>query len=136
MRILITGDRDWTYGRGIRSVLESMQSASGLPFEMITIVHGDARGADKLAGYHAALLGFKVEPYPAEWKRFGLGAGPKRNQKMLESGVNFCLAFHDRIHESKGTRDMVTRCIRKGVPTSLYGHDRRGLFTLISSWNW
>lgn len=75
------------------------------------VVHGGARGADTLAGKWAEGRGIPVRVYPADWNRYGKGAGPKRNQQMLdEADPDVVIAFFDLpFAVSKGTADMVTR---------------------------
>jgi hypothetical protein len=46
--------------------------------------HGDARGVDKWCAAFAYPGRIKVEPWPANWKRDGKYAGPRRNRAMLE----------------------------------------------------
>ena len=47
------------------------------------VIHGDASGADYLAGCWAARRGVAVKTFPADWKRHGKAAGPIRNKAML-----------------------------------------------------
>ena len=51
-------------------------------------------------------------PQPADWKRYGRGAGPARNQAMLvEFNPQLLVAFPG----GKGTADMVRRAQKAGV---------------------
>ena len=118
MRLLICGDRHWKDKACIKQALESLSYPAG---ESLVIIHGAATGADTLAGEIAEELGIPVEVYPAQWKKFGKGAGPRRNQQMLEEGKpTHVWAFHEYLENSKGTRDMVTRAIGAGLPTTNY----------------
>jgi len=108
-RVLCCGDRNWTDKAKIRLALEQLPPGT-------VIIHGDARGADRLSGEVAEELGFEVVKFPAQWARYGRGAGPIRNQQMLDEGKpTMVLAFHSNIEESKGTRDMITRANRAGL---------------------
>ena len=77
-----------------------------------TVVHGGARGADRLAGAWARSRGVVERVYPARWNEEGKAAGVLRNQRMLDS---------ERIDEvlacpgGRGTADMVSRAMRAGV---------------------
>jgi hypothetical protein len=115
MRILVCGDRHWTRASVIsRVLLEKVRPGD-------VIIHGAARGADSLAGQLAAGIdGVTVEAYPAEWLRYGRGAGPIRNQQMLNSGIDLVLAFHASIETSRGTADMVRRAQKAGVPVEIF----------------
>lgn len=77
-----------------------------------TIVHGDAKGADSLAGKWAALWQIPVERYPANWTLHGRAAGPIRNQQMLvEAKPDIVVAFPGGV----GTDDMKFRAEDAGV---------------------
>ncbi len=100
LRILVCGDRRWEDRETIEKVLGEY-----LPS---TVVHGACRGADTIAGEVARELGCHVVSYPAKWTEFGKGAGPIRNQKMLEETTpDLVLAFHEDLGRSKGTLHMI-----------------------------
>jgi hypothetical protein len=110
--VLVTGGRDY-WDR--RAVTYWLGWADGyLHPETPVLVHGDARGADRLAAQVAATdLRWRTVAVPADWKAHGRGAGLRRNQRMLDQyPVRFCLAFPG----GNGTADMVRRCERAGVP--------------------
>lgn len=134
MRVLVTGDRHWTDGQGIRYILQQVPNLYKRSVEDLTLVHGAARGADTLAAYHATLLGWRIDPFPADWNAHGRSAGPIRNRAMLDSGVDICFAFHDKIAESRGTKNMIEQCIKKEVVTALYSHDSNRNLFLANLW--
>lgn len=111
MKVLICGSRDWT---DVHPILRELRE---LPSD-VTVIHGDARGADRLAGSVADGIGLKVISVPAEWNRYGRGAGPVRNQKMLDMGPDLVVAFP--VRGSRGTMDMIRRALRKGVKVRVY----------------
>jgi len=42
---------------------------------------------------------------------------------MLDEGKpTYVLAFHDNLAESKGTKDMVTRAKKAGIPVEVWSH--------------
>ena len=49
------------------------------------VMHGDARGADRLGGEWAKDRGKKVKAFPANWSKHGKAAGFIRNEQMIES---------------------------------------------------
>lgn len=103
MRLLICGDRNWNNISLIRAWVETH-----LPIDVV--IHGNARGADRLGAQVALELGIKVISFPAKWNEYGRAAGPIRNQQMLDEGnPDFIIAFHNDIRNSKGTKDMITR---------------------------
>jgi hypothetical protein len=113
MRVLVCGDREWT------DILPIALRLVQLPEDAV-IVHGDCRGADRLAGNEADLIGLTVESYPADWKRYGRGAGPIRNQQMLDSGIDLVIAFHPDPNNSKGTKNMLNMAGRAGIEIEIY----------------
>jgi len=126
MNILVTGDRSWADYGMIYSRLADYQRAQPdeYPTGYIKVIHGAARGADRLAGYAAKSLAMSLVEYPAEWVRLGRAAGPIRNQLMLDKeDVNVVLAFHDDIASSKGTADMISRAKKKGIKVYLFSHE-------------
>jgi YspA, cpYpsA-related SLOG family len=115
VRILVTGDRNWT-GAGVMStvLLDKLKPGD-------TLIHGCARGADTMAAKIAeGMVDIFVVGYPALWALYHRGAGPKRNQQMLDSGVDLVLAFHNDLSKSKGTADMVRRARAAGVPVEVF----------------
>jgi len=110
MKILITGGRTYQDIDSIRTVLTYLKEGAE-----ITIIHGAARGADSLAGFVAKELGMNVVAEPADWKRYGRGAGPIRNQQMLDMNPDIVIYFHKALADSKGTKDMVNRAKAKGT---------------------
>ena len=114
MRILVCGDRDWRD----MSIIE--RELKKFPLGTI-VIHGAAKGADILGGFVADKLGFEVIPFPAKWKIYGKGAGPVRNQQMIDEGrPDLVLAFHENISESRGTKDMVNRARGVGVKVEIF----------------
>lgn len=113
IKILVCGDREWKDKNSIKSVL------SKYPSDTI-IIHGNCRGADKLSGIVAKEFGMNVIPFPADWKKYGKGAGHIRNQQMLDEGKpDRVIAFHSNLKESKGTLNMVTAARKVELPVEV-----------------
>lgn len=108
MKVLVTGSREWSDIETVHDRLSRLPSGS-------IVVHGACRGADTIAHAVAESLGFTVRPYPARWSDLGRSAGPLRNQHMLDAEnvidepIDSCIAFHDDLETSAGTKDMVNR---------------------------
>lgn len=121
MRVLCCGDRNWVDRDIIHQRLKSLIPAGKWVTvdKPITVVHGCCRGADILAAEEAFALGMDVEGHPAKWGLFGRAAGPKRNQEMLDTGIDLVIAFHSNLKASKGTADMVRRAHNAGVKVML-----------------
>jgi hypothetical protein len=80
------------------------------------VIHGGARGADFLAGEWAEFRGIPCRVFKADWVKYKNGAGPIRNQQMLDEGKpDVVIAFPG----GNGTADMMTRSRKAG----LYVHE-------------
>ena len=117
MKILITGDRNWTDTQIIWNALCSYHSGS----DAIELIHGAARGADTIGSVLAKVLDWKVTPERAKWHIYGRPAGAIRNRVMLDKQPDVVLAFHDNLYTgSRGTKDCVDEAIKRGIPVILY----------------
>lgn len=117
IRVLICGDRNWSHLLDIENFIKSLPSDT-------VIIEGECRGADLMAKSFALKYHLQVEKFPANWKKYGKGAGIIRNKEMLDKGnPDFVVAFHNNLAESKGTRNMVKQAKDKGIPVQIYSHE-------------
>lgn len=125
MIVVVCGSRAWADGAAIQRRLSALPGAH----EDITIIHGacsrkdPATGAeisaDMLAAREARQLGFKVDPYPANWLLHGRrAAGPIRNRQMLDRCPDLVLAFQR--NGSRGTQDCVDEARRRGIAVEVH----------------
>jgi len=113
MIVIICGDRNWTDEDTIDEYIKILPPHS-------TIIHGNCRAVDKIAAKLGRIRGHRVIPNSAEWNKFGRGAGPIRNRRMLEEGQpDLVVAFHDDLSRSKGTADMIGQAEARGIPTEV-----------------
>lgn len=113
MKVLVTGGRE--FGRHAEERRLAWRVLSGLLQPGDEVIHGDARGADRLARQAAIVLGVAHRGYPADWRVYGRAAGPIRNGVMLRTErPAMVLAFPG----GKGTADMVKQARRAGVPVA------------------
>jgi hypothetical protein len=71
----------------------------------------------KISRVIAGELGCLVQPYPADWEKYGKAAGSIRNSEMLTKGKpHGVLAFHNDLVNSKGTKNMVVQSLKAGIP--------------------
>ena len=120
--IVVTGGREWDNP----VVVEGALTVHGSKGD--TLIHGNCRGLDRQAGAIAKNLGFIVDSMPAEWGRYGKGAGPIRNRQMLDRQPDLVLSFHPNLEQSRGTKDCVEEAIRRGIP--VMHHDGRNAYWL------
>lgn len=118
MRVLICGSRGWQDKQAIRDLLHRLDFDHGT----CTIIHGDARGADRIAAAAAPNYGHRVEPHPAAWQLHGKRAGYLRNAEMLASGIDHVYAFRSA-GVSRGTDQMVALATEAGVPVTVVQRD-------------
>lgn len=76
-RIAVIGSRNFDDYARLESMLE--------PHLPAVLVSGGARGADALAERLAGERGLTIDVIRADWQRYGRGAGPIRNKKIVES---------------------------------------------------
>ncbi len=114
MRVIVTGNRDWTDEAAIFMAL------AGLPL-ISTVVHGACEtGADAIADDIARAMGHVPELHPADWNAHGKAAGPIRNAHMVSLGAEACFAFGalERNGKRTGTGDCVAKAKRAGIPVT------------------
>lgn len=75
----------------------------------LIFVSGHCSGADIMGERYALEKGYKIELYPAQWKKYGNRAGPIRNRQMAEVGDYF-IGFWDG--KSAGTLSMI-KCVNE-----------------------
>ncbi len=102
-RVVIAGCRDYNNYEEAKSYID-IYLAIIRKENSIIIVSGGASGADALGERYARENGFKVERYPADWKRYGRSAGPRRNEQMAQI-ADYVICFWDE--KSRGTRSMI-----------------------------
>ncbi|MDC7251016.1 MAG: hypothetical protein PQJ49_13970, partial [Sphaerochaetaceae bacterium] len=78
----------------------------------ITIVCGQARGADTLGEWYGKEKGYDIRYFPANWNLHGKKAGYLRNSEMADY-ADCLIAFWDG--QSKGTEHMINLAKQKGL---------------------
>lgn len=118
-RVAIVGSRDWPQPKRIIGYV------AFLPIGTVVVSGTEPssdpsndRGVDQVAIRAARKFGFETKVFPADWKRFGKSAGPRRNTDI----VNYCtrlVAFWDGI--SRGTKDSIDKAAAAGKPVGIIG---------------
>lgn len=108
MRVLVCGGRNFHDRIAVFGWLQ----ACHLTHKIECVIHGDASGADYLAGRWAETEKVPVRAFPADWDQHGKAAGPMRNQQMVDDGKpDLVIAFPG----GRGTADMRRRATAAGI---------------------
>lgn len=137
MRIIVTGWRDWPWPGVVATLLEEERMQCVGIFELS---HGGCpTGADQASQDWADLLNAQnrglavlVRRYEADFRRYGVSAGPRRNARMVNDGADKCLALHGpctsmrckrpELHMSHGTVDCADKAEAAGIFTKRLYH--------------
>lgn len=99
MKVLVTGGRTFTDRDWLWAALDFLNSMSPIT----EIIEGGAPGADVRAGEWAYHREVRCIVMPAQWEKYGRGAGFIRNGEMAKLKPNIVLACPG----GKGTAHMV-----------------------------
>ncbi len=113
LRVLVCGGRNNPDSRRVHYELDRLANAH--PRRRLIVVAGGAQGADARAETWPSIRRAATVTFRAQWSKFGRSAGPRRNQAMLDYGIDIVLAFPG----GRGTSDMVRRAEAAGVPVRL-----------------
>lgn len=108
MKILVCGGRDFDSVHLLHKTLDHFLKE----YNFDTLIEGDARGADRMAGRWAIENNVECKVYPAKWQKYGNRAGPIRNLQMLDEGKpDLVIAFPG----GEGTAHMVKIARGRGI---------------------
>jgi hypothetical protein len=82
LKVLVCGGREFNDADFIFTELDRLHAQ----FHFVTIIEGDARGVDRIAGDWARARGLELIEYPADWANEGRHAALIRNERMLREG--------------------------------------------------
>lgn len=108
MKTIIAGGRNYSLTRADFEFLDTLP--------ITEVVSGKCNGADAGGEVWARRKGIPVKPFPADWNRYGLAAGPERNARMAEY-AEACVLFPG----NDGTEDMEEKALAKNLKI----YDRR-----------
>ncbi len=119
--ICISGERRSNYFRN--RIEEEINKYKNKYNNKMKCIFGDCDGVDSDAKDICIKLDIEYTIFPADWKKYGLIAGPKRNKAMIDllhTDRDILLAFHRNIAESKGTLNTINIAKKKGIKFILY----------------
>lgn len=108
-RVIIAGGRDFDDYQLLKSKMDGLlQNIT----DSITIVCGEAKGADSLGRRYAEERELQIQSFPANWAEQGKAAGFIRNVEMAQN-ADVLVAFWDG--ESRGTKHMIETARKYGL---------------------
>lgn len=112
MRVVVTGGRAYDDGRTVAAEMRKLVKAAG-GTENLVIINGGARGLDTLVKSWCEQMGVPCITMFAPWNSsYGRGAGPVRNQWMLDyCDPTYAVVFPG----GAGTEDMRKRIVAAGI---------------------
>lgn len=116
MKVIIAGGRDFLDYDLLKSICDHMLSN----LNSVEIVSGGAKGADLLGERYANESGIPCKIFPADWEKYGKGAGYKRNSEMAVY-ANCLIAFWNG--ESRGTRHMINTAKKHGLQIKIVRYE-------------
>lgn len=112
VKLIIAGGRDFTNEYLMRDRLQALEDM-GKFSTGVELVCGMARGADMTGHRIFQSAGLPINKFPADWERFGKGAGYVCNVQMGHF-ADMALIFWDT--KSKGTQHMISVMETLGKP--------------------
>ena len=123
--LLVTASRQWTDRHRMRAAFLAVQRHFAARAGAMGIVHGAARGGDRMADEIAQELGWARDPMPCtakDWDRYGRSAGHRRNARMIHyRAYDGCVAFP--LGLSAGTRGCMVAAADADIPVWNRGDD-------------
>lgn len=104
MKLIIAGSRNYNDEADFFQRMNNIVAKNDWVREVTEVVSGTARGADSLGEKWATFYGFDITRFPANWNKFGRGAGHMRNAEMADYADGLIL-FWDGV--SKGSGNML-----------------------------
>lgn len=127
MRVIVTGSRDWPDQAAVWTALDDAYENRGILDRIFMVVHGGAKGADRMAmawvrgKRRDGELNIYHEMHPVEWRqggKFVKAAGHQRNQRMVDAGADMALAFIR--NNSPGATGCLRMVERAGIPVRIH----------------
>ncbi len=115
-RVVIAGSRNFNDYELFANVVGEFLKPILEEYELI-IVSGHCSGTDLMGERYGKENGLEVEIFPAEWNKYGRGAGPCRNRQMV-AVADFAIVFPHA--NGKGTQSVIKYAEQKGIPVEIY----------------
>ncbi len=113
MKVIIAGSREGVTYSDIEKGVEQFENAWGLITE---VVSGCAAGADTLGEQYADEHDIPAKLFPANWQKYGKGAGYIRNTEMAKYADGLIAIS---VNDSRGTANMIQTAKRLNLKTNV-----------------
>jgi predicted Rossmann fold nucleotide-binding protein DprA/Smf involved in DNA uptake len=110
MKVAIIGSRNYAKLHLVQKMVEVLPPGC-------ILISGGARGVDTIAEKAARSRGLTVQVFPAEWRKYGRGAGIRRNRDII-AHADVVLAFWNGI--SPGTEHSIQLAKSLGKPVQVF----------------
>ncbi len=130
MKLAIVGSRDYHDYNAFKQKVKDVIASCGSGFAERTtagsgsvecIVSGGATGTDAMAERFAREMEIDLIVFSADWKKYGLRAGPIRNTRIVNES-DYMIAFPSR-KSGKGTQDSIRKAQKKGISVVIHWVD-------------
>jgi|TARA_R110000822_G_scaffold183534_1_gene322913 hypothetical protein len=112
LKVIVAGSRGFNDYEFLKKKLDYLFQNQ----DEITIISGNARGADTLGETYSVDRNYGLETYPADWDTYGKSAGYRRNAEMAKIS-DASVIFWDGI--SKGAKHMIDLSHKYGLKTKV-----------------
>lgn len=109
MKIAIIGSRTFEDYSFLKEKIQEIIKEKNIELNEITVVSGGAKGADFLGKKFSEEFSLNYIEYPADWERYGRGAGPIRNKTIVQNS-DLVIAFIQGV--SKGTKNAISQALK------------------------
>lgn len=115
MKVAIVGSRDYHDYEKVKKEVDNFIREFDLTIDYI--ISGGCTGVDKLAERYAKENNLKILIFDADWKTYGLKAGPMRNSLIVNECTHL-IAFPSK--DSKGTFDTINKAKRENKIVKIF----------------
>jgi hypothetical protein len=116
LKIIIAGHRDF------EDYDELLVAIANCPFEITEVVSGHAEGVDKMGErWSREVLKKEAKVFPADWTKWGKGAGPRRNTQMAQYADGLLAIFKGG--QNSGTWNMIKQADLRGLEVYIHYPD-------------
>lgn len=113
-KVLVCGSRDFSNEFAASLIIDAFVR-DNIPKGSI-VIHGNARGGDRIAALSASRHGSEVVACDADWETYGKRAGFIRNLEMLDMNPDWVVGFWNGT--SKGCRHTLGEAEKRGIRTT------------------